>query len=99
MILGAKIKYITNEGFFRYGGILINNKYPEYLVLLNPYKKITWCVDLSKNTIFMEDVKKVKKKKILKKHFLIYINKTKITIKNKKKLKIQFPNKFITLKI
>ena len=60
------IKYITNDGLYRSGGILIKNEYPLYLVLKNPYKKISWCVDLSKNYIFMEDIKKKKEEKIEK---------------------------------
>ena len=63
---GVWIKYITSENKYRSGGILILNKYPEYLVLKNPYKKISWCVDLSKNYIFMEDIKKKKEEKIEK---------------------------------
>lgn len=66
LILGARIKYITDEGIFRYGGILINNKFPDYIVLLNPYKKITWCVNLNTNNIFMEDMKKKKEEKNIK---------------------------------
>lgn len=66
LILGARIKYITNDGIFRYGGILINNKFPDYIVLLNPYKKITWCVNLNTNNIFMEDMKKKKEEKNIK---------------------------------
>lgn len=75
LILGSKIRYITDEGIFRYGGILINNKYPEYIVLLNPYKKITWCVDLNKNNIFMEDVKKkIEEKNIKNDLYKLYKN-------------------------
>lgn len=66
LILGSKIKYITNEGNYRVGGILTKNGFPDYIVLLSPYKKITWSVDLRKNTIFMEDVRKTKKEKIEK---------------------------------
>ena len=53
---GIRIKYISNEGLFRIGGILIKNMYPEYIVLMNEYRKLTWCVDLRKNHIFMEDI-------------------------------------------
>ena len=66
LILGSKIKYITNDGNYRVGGILTKNGFPNYSVLLSPYKKITWSVDLRKNTIFMEDVRKTKKEKIEK---------------------------------
>lgn len=63
LVLGAKIKYISNEGYFRTGGILTKNGFPNYIVLLNPYKKITWSVNLKKNNIFMEDLRKVEKEK------------------------------------
>ena len=33
---------------------------------MSPYKKISWSVNLRKNTIFMEDVRKTKKEKIEK---------------------------------
>lgn len=66
LIMGSKIKYITDEGNYRVGGILTKNGFPDYIVLLSPYKKITWSVDLRKNTIFMEDVRKTKKEKIEK---------------------------------
>lgn len=61
LILGSKIKYITDEGLFRTGGILIKNGYPNYIVLLNGYKKITWSVNLKTNNIFMEDMKEKQK--------------------------------------
>ena len=63
LVLGSKIKYITNEGMFRYGGVLIKNGFPDYIVLLNPFKKITWSVNLKKNNIFMEDLRKIQKEK------------------------------------
>ena len=66
LILGSKIKYISDEGLFRTGGILIKNGFPDYIVLLNGYKKLTWSVNLRKNNIFMEDVRdkeKIKKEK------------------------------------
>ena len=66
LILGAQIKYINNNGEFRYGGILIKNEPPLYIVLLNPYRKITWSVNLDNNNIFMEDVKKKNEKKKIK---------------------------------
>lgn len=84
LILGSKIKYITNDGYFRYGGILINNKYPEYIVLLNPYKKLTWCVSLDKNNIFMEDIKKKKENENIKNTLFDLYNQNLLTIKNKK---------------
>ena len=66
LVLGSKIKYISNEGLFRTGGILIKNGFPEYIVLLNGYKKVTWSVNLRTNNIFMEDLRvkqKIKKEK------------------------------------
>ena len=63
IIVGTRIKYITNEGLFRTGGILTKNGFPDYFVLLNPYKKLTWSVDLRKNNIFMEDLRLKQKEK------------------------------------
>lgn len=66
LVLGSKIKYISDEGLFRTGGILIKNGFPNYIVLLNGYKKVTWSVNLRKNNIFMEDLRvkqKIKKEK------------------------------------
>ena len=61
LVLGSKIKYISDEGLFRIGGTLIKNGFPEYIVLLNGYKKLTWSVNLRTNTIFMEDIRKKEK--------------------------------------
>jgi hypothetical protein len=61
LILGAKIKYITDDGLFRFGGTLIKIGFPNYIVLLNNYKKITWSVNLKTNNIFMEDIKEIEK--------------------------------------
>lgn len=58
------IRYITNEGLYRSGGILIKNEAPLYFILKNPYKKITWSVDLKNNYIFMEDIKNKKEEKL-----------------------------------
>jgi len=66
LILGSKIKYITEKGEYRIGGVLTKNGFPKYIVLLNPYKKITWSVNLKTCTIFMEDVRKTEKEKIEK---------------------------------
>ena len=54
------IKYVTFEGLYRSGGILIANKSPKYLVLKNPIKKITWSVNLEKNYIYIENIKEKK---------------------------------------
>ena len=40
LVLGSKIKYISDEGLFRTGGILIKNGFPEHIVLPNGYKKV-----------------------------------------------------------
>ena len=61
LILGSKIKYITEEGLFRTGGTLIKIGFPNYIVLLNRNKKITWSVNLKTNNIFMEDVREMEK--------------------------------------
>lgn len=63
LILGSKIKYISDEGLFRTGGILIKNGFPDYIVLLNSYKKLSWSVNLKKNNIFMEDIREKQKEK------------------------------------
>lgn len=54
--LGIWIKYITSEGKYRSGGVLISNKAPEYFVLKNPRNEITWCVNLTNCSIFMKDI-------------------------------------------
>lgn len=58
LLQGANIKYINNEGYFRTGGVLLKNGFPNYLVLMNPYKKLTWSVNLQTNNIFVEDLDK-----------------------------------------
>ena len=54
--IGIWIKYITAEGKYRSGGILICNKAPEYFVLKNPRNEITWSVNLNNCSIFMKDI-------------------------------------------
>jgi len=54
--LGIWIKYITSEGKYRSGGVLISNKAPEYFVLKNPRNEITWSVNLDNCSIFMKDI-------------------------------------------
>lgn len=54
--VGIWIKYITAEGKYRSGGILISNKAPEYFVLKNPRNEITWSVNLDNCSIFMKDI-------------------------------------------
>ena len=50
---GIWIKYISDENKYRHGGMLIKNSYPQYFVLKNPTLNKTWCVDLKKNTIYV----------------------------------------------
>ena len=66
LILGSKIKYITNNGDFRIGGTLIKNMFPKYIVLMNINNRFTWCIDLKMNYIFIEDLEKKNKEKIEK---------------------------------
>jgi hypothetical protein len=54
--LGIWIKYITSEGKYRSGGVLISNKAPEYFILKNPRNEITWSVKLDNCSIFMKDI-------------------------------------------
>ena len=54
--IGIWIRYISDEGKYRSGGILVHNKAPDYFVLKNPNNEITWSVNLTKNIIFMKDI-------------------------------------------
>jgi hypothetical protein len=54
--IGIWIRYISDEGKYRTGGILVHNKAPKYFVLKNPNNEITWSVNLEKNIIFMKDI-------------------------------------------
>ena len=56
--VGVWIKYVSDEGKYRNGGVLIKNAAPQYYVL--KCKSLTWSVNLSKNKIFMQDYKKKK---------------------------------------
>ena len=47
------IKYVTDEGKLKGGGLLVCNRAPLYFVLKSPYTKRSWCVNLEKNSIFM----------------------------------------------
>ena len=58
------IKYIDKKtGLFRVGGILSRVSYPDYIVLKNPYNKLSWSVQLKTNDIYVPDPR-VKEKKI-----------------------------------
>jgi hypothetical protein len=54
--IGIWIKYITTEGKYRSGGVLICNKAPDFFVLKNPKNDITWSVNLNNCSIFMKDI-------------------------------------------
>ena len=54
--IGIWIRYISDDGKYRTGGILVHNKAPDYFVLKNPNNEITWSVNLRKNIIFMKDI-------------------------------------------
>ena len=63
---GIWIKYINKDGAFRNGGVLIKNASPDYFVLKNPIKNISWSVNLKENHIFIEDLEKKEKEKKMK---------------------------------
>ena len=57
--IGIWIKYITAEGKYRSGGILICNKADDddgYFVLKNPKNDITWSVSLKGCSVFIKDI-------------------------------------------
>ena len=46
------IKYINRETLkFRVGGLLMKVEYPEYITVFNPYRRISWSVQLDNNII------------------------------------------------
>lgn len=50
------IKYIDNKtGLFRVGGILSKVSPPDYIVLKNPYNKMSWSVQMKSNTFYIPD--------------------------------------------
>ena len=64
---GIWIKYISKEeGKYRSGGALKLNNAPEYFVLINPYTKLSWSVNLDKNIILMKDIGEMRNKMIEK---------------------------------
>lgn len=63
---GIWIRYITNEGKYRSGGILKVNKAPEYFILKNPYCDFNWSITLDKNIIFMKNINNEKDRMIQK---------------------------------
>lgn len=54
--IGTWIKYISHEGKYRSGGVLIYNKAPEFVSLKNPYTKVSWCVSCDTNVFFIKDL-------------------------------------------
>lgn len=54
--IGIWIRYISDKGKYRTGGILVHNKAPEYFILKNPNNDITWSVNLKRNIIWMKDI-------------------------------------------
>ena len=51
---GSWIKYITSEGKYRSGGVLKQNKAPEYFILKSPYNNRSWSVSLKNSTIYLK---------------------------------------------
>ena len=47
---GDRVRYMVNNEF-RGGGVVKLNKYPDYIVLLNVIKKVTWCMQLKEPTL------------------------------------------------
>lgn len=58
------VRYINNETTqFRTGGLLMKVVYPDYIMLANTKKNITWSVQLKDNTIFIRDPKLIESKR------------------------------------
>ena len=53
---GDKVRYITNNEF-RGGGVVKINKFPEYIVLLNVIKNVTWCMQIKSDPTLVVYVK------------------------------------------
>ena len=47
---GDRVRYMVNNEF-RGGGVVKLNKYPDYVVLMNVIKKVTWCMQLKEPTL------------------------------------------------
>ena len=70
---GSSIRYITDEGKFRFGGKVLVNGYPEFLVLHNYKYTSKWSINLEKSIIFLKDHDKVKKESVIKENlFRLY---------------------------
>ena len=67
---GVWVRYITYDNKYRSGGIVICNKAPEYLYVLNPASKFKWNVNLKTNTIFIKDEYGMKVQEMIEKNNL-----------------------------
>lgn len=52
--IGSFVRYITHEGKFRFGGKVVINQSPEFLVLKND-GNLRWSINLNNNIIFLKD--------------------------------------------
>ena len=60
--VGDLMRY-TSNGTFKSGGHVKRNSYPDYIVLVNYSKNISWCVQLKSDpnlTIYIKSAKKIK---------------------------------------
>jgi len=64
--LGIWIRYVSANGKFRSGGIIIKNSSPDYIVLKNPKLKVSWSVDVKKNYLFIQDIPKKQEEEKMK---------------------------------
>jgi len=56
------VRYINQHTKqFRTGGLLLKVAYPDYIMLVNTNKKLTWSVQLKDNIIFIKDPEIIKK--------------------------------------
>ena len=73
---GDRIRYFVDKEF-RYGGTVKLNKFPDYLVLINPRLKKTWCLQFKqpKLIVYHQSLKKVQNEnKIKNELYKKYIN-------------------------
>lgn len=57
------VKYLDKKtGLLRVGGVLSKVSYPDYIVLKNPYNKLSWSVQIKANDFYIPDPK-VKERK------------------------------------
>ena len=71
---GDDIRYMTNNAF-KSGGRVKSNNFPDYLVCMNVFKKVSWCVQYKDPTLKVwvkkaadRQKEKEKKDKIIKRH-------------------------------